>query len=132
MVYLMEIGDLSSKLSETNKDIKEELVKMIQKTIDSDDEETFKKTLDSVIRNPKEMSIVGLMQDADLYEFYLKYRNALDENLNESGFFNKLQDFQKENNSISLYDFVVKGTLQAVVNILKELNEDLSSQQPTQ
>jgi hypothetical protein len=126
------ISDLTSKISETNKDIKEDLIKMIQKTINSDDEDTFIETLSSVVRNPKEMSIVGLMQDADLYEFYLKYRNEIDEKLNEDGFFEKLQDFQKENNSISLYDFIVKGTLVSVVSILKEMDEELSSQKTQQ
>lgn len=126
------VSDISSKISETNKDIKEDLIKMVQKTINSEDQNDFMEKLDSVIRNPKELSIEGLMQDADVYEFYLKYRNELDEILSKSGFFEKLQEFQKENNSISLYDFIVKGTLEAVKVLVEEIKSDISNEEPAQ
>ena len=126
------VSDISSKISETNKDIKEDLIKMVQKTINSEDQNDFMEKLDSVIRNPKELSIEGLMQDADVYEFYLKYRNELDEILSKSGFFEKLQEFQKENNSIGLYDFIVKGTLEAVKVLVEEIKSDISNEEPAQ
>jgi hypothetical protein len=72
------------------------------------------------------------MQDADIYEFYLKYRNELDEILATDKFFEKIQDFQKEYNCISLYDFVVKGTLEAVQSLVKSIKEELSSENPEQ
>ena len=126
------VSDISSKISEINKDIKEDLVKMVHKTINSEEQNDFMEKLDSVIRNPKELSIEGLMQDADVYEFYLKYRNELDEILSKSGFFEKLQEFQKENNSISLYDFIVKGTLEAVKLLVEEIKSDISQEGPAQ
>jgi hypothetical protein len=126
------VSDISSKISEINKDIKEDLVKMVHNTINSEEQNDFMEKLDSVIRNPKELSIEGLMQDADVYEFYLKYRNELDEILSKSGFFEKLQEFQKENNSISLYDFIVKGTLEAVKLLVEEIKSDISQEEPAQ
>jgi pectate lyase len=126
------VTDLSVKLSDNNKDIKEDLVKMIQKSVNSDDLGVFTEKLDSIIKDPKESTIEGLMQDADIYEFYLKYRNELDEILATDKFFEKIQDFQKEYNCISLYDFVVKGTLEAVQSLVKSIKEELSSENPEQ
>lgn len=126
------LSELSPKISDKNKEIKEDLMNLIHKTIDSEDQEIFMKKIEDVIRNPKEPLIEGLMQDADIYEFYLKYRNELDEILSEKDFFNKLQDFQKENNSISLYDFIVKGTMEAVKILLQEIKSELLGEESNQ
>jgi hypothetical protein len=121
-------GEITTKLSDTNKDIKEDIVTYIQKTINSNDTKVFIEKLDSIIREPEESTIDGLTQDADIYEFYLKYRNDLDEILNQEGFFEDLQDFQKNNNCISLYDFVVKGTKSAIIELLNSIKKDLSGE----
>jgi pectate lyase len=121
-------SDLVSKLSDENKDVKEELIKMVQKSVNSDDQNLFMEKIESIIKNPKDSTIEGLIQDADIYEFYLKYRNELDEILSKNDFFEKLQDFQKETNCISLYDIVVKGTLEAVITLVSKIKEDLSTE----
>ena len=86
--YLNEdlLTDVNDKLSDENKDIKEDLTKMIQKSINSDDMGVFIEKLDSIIRNPNESSIEGLIQDAQIYDFYLKYRNEVDETLTKIKF----------------------------------------------
>jgi pectate lyase len=126
------VSDLSNKLSDENKDIKEDLIKMIQKSVNSDDEKLFIDKVDSIVQNPKESTIEGLIQDADIYEFYLKYRNEIDEILAKNEFFEKLQDFQKENNCISLYDVLVKGTLVATTILVSSIKQEISSPETPQ
>jgi len=114
------------KLSNDNKDMKENITRLIQKTINTDDIDVFKEKIDTIIKNPNESTIEGLIQDADVYEFYLKYRNDIDEVLSKNDFFTNLQDFQNQNTLISLYDFVVKGTLECVSIIVNDIKEDIS------
>ena len=121
-------SELGSLISNENIDIKEELIQMIQKSVNSDDKNVFIEKIDSVIKDPKDSTIEGLIQDADIYEFYLKFRNDIDQILSDSEFFDKLQDFQKEYNCISLYDIVIKGTMEAVNVVVNQLKEDISSE----
>lgn len=118
--------DLVSRLSDENKDMKEEIIRMIQKSVNSDDENLFMQKIESIIKDPKESSIEGLIQDADIYEFYLKFRNEVDEVLSNNKFFEKLQEFQKENNCISLYDLIVKGTLESVNYLVNQIKQELT------
>mgnify|MGYP000660126881 CR=1 FL=1 len=129
--YLNEdlLTDVNDKLSDENKDIKEDLTKMIQKSINSDDMGVFIEKLDSIIRNPNESSIEGLIQDAQIYDFYLKYRNEVDETLTKIKFFDDLQKFQKDNTVISLYDFVTKGTKRAINDFVTQIKQDLSQEE---
>jgi len=121
-------SELGSLISNENREIKEELIQMIQKSVNSDDKNVFIEKIDSVIKDPKDSTIEGLIQDADIYEFYLKFRNDIDQILSDSEFFDKLQDFQKEYNCISLYDIVIKGTMEAVNVVVNQLKEDISSE----
>jgi len=121
-------SELGSLISDENRDIKEELIQMVQKSVNSDDKNVFIEKIDSIIKDPKDSTIEGLIQDADIYEFYLKFRNDIDQILSDSEFFDKLQDFQKEYNCISLYDIVIKGTMEAVNVVVNQLKEDISSE----
>ena len=39
--------------------------------------------IESFVRNPEESQIEGLINDSDIYDFYLKYRNQVDEILSK-------------------------------------------------
>ncbi len=73
--------------SEVNTDLKNDISEMIKKSLDTEDEETFNKFLKSFVRNPEESQIQGLINDSDVYEFYLKYRNDIDELLSKVNFY---------------------------------------------
>lgn len=113
-------------------EMKSEVRDMIEKSLKTSDNKTINEFIDAYIRDPSKTQINGLINDSDIYDFYLKYRNDVDENLSNSEFFNKLQDFQKENNCISLYDFVIKGTLESIKNTLLSLKETESEDTSTQ
>ena len=123
------VSDVTGKLSDENKDIKEDLIKMIQKSINSEDMGVFTEKLDSIIRNPNESTIEGLIQDSQIYDFYLKYRNEIDETLTNIKFFDDLQKFQKDNTVISLYSFVINGTKRAISDFVEQIKKDLSGEE---
>lgn len=104
----------SSKFTE----IKEELKSMIEKTIEKSGGE-YKSFVESFIKNPSDVKIEGLINDSDIYDFYLKWRNDIDEILNDSNFFDEVPS---EMNSFGLYDYIIKGTQRAIEELVKMLS----------
>lgn len=101
----------SSKYTE----VIEEVKSMIDKTIEESGGES-KSFIKSYIKNPKDVKIRGFINDADIYEFYLKWRNDIDEILNNLKFFDEMPT---KNNAFGLYEYVIKGTEKAFLEIVK-------------
>lgn len=117
--------DLISKLSDENKDIKTDILEMIIKSINSEDPKMITEFIDSVIRNTEDSKIEGLINDADIYEFYEKYTNQVDEILSKIKFYDTKPS---EINSFSLYKFVVKGTQKAIMDLVTDIKGEISGQ----
>jgi hypothetical protein len=104
----------SSKFEE----IKEEVKSMVEKTIESSGGE-FSSFIDSFVKNPEDVKIEGFINDSDVYEFYLKWRNDIDEILNDVKFFGEAPT---EINAFGLYEYVIKGTEYSMNEIVKMLS----------
>ena len=98
-------------------DLKEEVKSMIEKTIEKSGSE-FKSFVDKFTKSPNDTKIEGFINDSDIYEFYLKFRNDIDELLNNVKYFNQVPS---ESNTFGLYDYIINGTEKAVSEIVKEL-----------
>jgi hypothetical protein len=101
----------SSKFTE----IKDEIKSMIEKTIEKSGGE-LNQFVDSFNKNPEDVKIEGFINDSDIYEFFLKWRNDIDEVLNDIKFFD---ENPVEINAIGLYDYVIKGTERAFQEVVK-------------
>jgi deoxyribodipyrimidine photolyase len=98
-------------------ELKDEVKSMIEKTIEKSGGE-FKSFVDKFIKSPEDVKIEGFINDSDIYEFYLKFRNDIDELLNNIKYFNQVPS---ESNTLGLYDYIINGTEKAVSEIVKEL-----------
>ena len=105
----------SSKYTE----IKDEIKSMIEKTIEKSGGE-FSSFVDKFVKEPEDVKIEGLINDSDLYDFYLKFRNDIDEILNDIKFFGNAPS---EVNAIGLYDYLIEGTQKAIEEAVKSLAE---------
>jgi hypothetical protein len=103
----------SSKYGE----IKEEVKSMIESTIEKSGGE-FKSFIDLFNKNPEDTKIEGLINDSDIYDFYLKWRNDIDEVLNDLNFFDEIPS---EINAFGLYEYVIKGTEKSIIEIVRNL-----------
>jgi hypothetical protein len=117
--------DLISKLSDENKDIKTDILEMITKSVNSKDPKMITEFIDSIIRNTEDSKIEGLISDADIYEFYEKYTNQVDEILSKIKFYDTKPS---EINSFSLYKFVVKGTQKAILDLVSDIKGEIIGQ----
>jgi len=114
----------SSKYAE----IKGEIKSMIEKTIENSGGE-FASFVDKFAKEPDEVKIEGLINDSDLYDFYLKFRNDIDEMLNDLKFFGSAPS---EVNALGLYDYLIKGTQKAIEETVKLLSEEKPTEEPAE
>lgn len=96
-------------------DIKEELMELVKKSANSTDETVVNDFISAYKKSPNDTQIEGLINDSDVYEFYLKWRNDIDDILSDINFFD---DVPSDSNVFSLYDFIIVGTKKAVSEIL--------------
>jgi len=108
-------------------DIKSEINEFIEKSVNSTDEKMVKDFIESYVRNPDETEIEGLINDSEVYDFYLKYRNDIDEILSNINFYDEVPS---EMNSFSLYDYVIRGTKKAIEEIISMINEEVKKENP--
>ena len=67
-----------------------------------------------------DVKIEGLINDSDVYDFYLKYTDDIDVILNDITFFDESPSNQ---NVFGLYNYLVLGTNESIKEIVKNLYE---------
>jgi hypothetical protein len=100
-------------------EVKEEVKSMIESTIEKSGGE-FNSFVDSFVKNPEDVKIEGLINDSDIYEFYLKWRNDIDEILSDIKFFDENPN---DVNAFGLYEYVIRGTERAIEEIVKMISK---------
>jgi len=122
-------SDLESKLkSDQNKDLKVGIIEKIIKSLKTEEKKVFDEFVDAFIKDSSKNKIQGLINDSDIYEFYLSYRNEIDSLLSEINFY---EEEPSEINSFSLYDYLVKGTQRAIKECIMRIKEDMDSSETT-
>ncbi|HPZ23981.1 MAG TPA: hypothetical protein PLC25_03990 [Bacilli bacterium] len=97
----------------------DELESLIESTIDNSGGE-MKSFIESFIKDPNEVKIEGLINESDIYDFYLKYRNQIDECLNDINFYDNPPS---EIGALGLYEYTIKGTMVSVQEFIKQLSK---------
>jgi hypothetical protein len=104
-----------SKDSSKYIDVIDEIKSMIESTIEKSGGE-LDSFVDSYIKNPEDIKVEKFINDSDIYDFYLKFRNDIDEILNDIKFFS---ESPSDNNSFGLYEYTIKGTEKAFLEFVK-------------
>jgi hypothetical protein len=101
-------------------DLQNDLKEMIEKSLKTSDQKTSEDFIDAYLRDTEKTQIEGLINDSDIYEFYLKYRNNIDEILSEIDFYGEKPS---DMDSFSLYDYIIVGTKKAIKEVLNMVNK---------
>lgn len=104
-----------SKYSELSNEITE----MIKASLNTEDNKTFEDFIEAYNKNPDETQIEGLINDSDIYEFYLKWRNDIDDVLSDINFYDEVPSELKV---FSLYEYLIQGTKKGVSEIISILS----------
>jgi hypothetical protein len=97
----------------------DEVKSLIESTIENSGGD-FESFIDSFIKEPNEVRIEGLINESDIYDFYLKYRNQIDESLNDINFYDNPPS---EIGALGLYEYTIKGTMISVQEFVKQLSK---------
>jgi len=112
-----------NKITDKYKSLKLGLLLMLDDSVDNSDElVNVQNFINDYVENPEGNTIVGLVDDAEIFNVYLKYQSNVDEICADKDYFGKVP---KENNIVSLYNVVTHGTKYAVLECLKLLQNEL-------
>jgi hypothetical protein len=107
--YIKE--NIDSDYSELAKDVKS----LIENTIETFGGD-FDSFVESFLQNPEDVKIEGLINDSDIYEFYLKWKNEIDEILNDVNFFDQSPT---DLNVFGVYEYLIVSTMSGVEEVIK-------------
>jgi hypothetical protein len=116
------LGDDNMDQFENYGDIKSDILNMIEDSLDSSDMNVISEFINSYITEPDSNNIEGLINDSDIYEFYLKYINEIDEILVEKDY---LEKSPESLGALGLYDYLVKATKDCIFMLVEMIKSDL-------
>ena len=111
---IKEENEFYKKFDNISDDVKDK----IEKTIKNSGGE-YSSFLEAFIKE-SDVKIEKLINDSDVYDFYLKYIDDIDVILNDIKFFN---ESPSSKNTFGLYNYLVLGTNEAIREIVKNLYE---------
>jgi hypothetical protein len=101
-------------------DLVEEIKSMIEGSLGSEDKRVADDFIRAFNRSPEENVIEGMINDSDVYDFYLMWRSDIDDVLSAVNFFDEVPSEVKV---YSLYDYIIQGTRRAVQEIVSMLEQ---------
>jgi len=131
--YLTEAIDLvqlEEEIGESFPELKNDLLDLINNTLEQSDIKNVKKEdlnnffTDYITAGKNSDMIDELIEDNDIFNFYLKHQSDFDELLNDTGY---MEQTPQENNVFSLYDVIIDGTKQGIWNLIEIMQSDLFS-----
>jgi len=109
------------KISDDFEEVQNELIDILKKSTNSGDSSLQLKTMKSYIGD-SETTIIGLVNDSDVYDFYLKNMNDIDSVLSDIVHFTSSPEEIGSTNS--LYDYIVMSTKIAIQDLFKKMTSD--------
>ena len=120
--YIREAEETVKKTVSGSDEIKADIKEKIESTIKKSGGE-YSAFLDKFSKDSDSVQIEGLISDDQIYDFWLKRENDIDELLNSVGFFDKSPVSM---NSIGVYKYVVSSTREAIKLVVGMMRDEVS------
>lgn len=123
----LDMEDIKLKLKGNYIELKKDLIDLIEETLKGSKNDTFNMIdfdnfLNDYIASGKESRMIDfLVEDNDIFNFYLKNQSDIDHLLNETRY---MDETPKSNDVYSLYDFIIDGTKQAVLKTIENIKKE--------
>jgi len=112
------IKDLENKFGSTYGSLKRGILDLIDKKFKGD-ETKVRDFMEKYVDPDSEEVLEGLIEDADLLDFYFKMQSDVDQILLDNNYYDDPPEVE------SLYDYVIDGTFDAVVYCMEEMLKEL-------
>jgi hypothetical protein len=114
------------KISGEYESLKRGILLLLDNSVENSDELiNVQNFINQYIEDDENATMVGLVDDAEIFEFWNKYKEQIDEICSDKKYFDKSPT---ENNIFSVYAFMINATKFAVKETLKSLENDLFSE----
>lgn len=114
---------VSEKLGDKYKSLKDNILILLENTVEDTTElVNVQNFIDSYIKDADNNQMIGLIDDGDIFDFYLKCQSNIDELCNDKKFFDETP---VSKNVFSLYGYVITGTMFAVKEALEIIQEEI-------
>jgi len=110
--------ELEGKLSDKYLSLKRGILDLLDKTLNSDTTK-LQNYIDTYIDPNTDEVLDGFVEDADIFDFYLKYQADVDQILDDNNYYSDSPDVT------SLYDYVIDGTFDAVIYCMEDMKKEL-------
>ena len=128
VVEKLDMNDIEQRLGDKYGELKNGLVTLMEESLKTTKEDNvnmidIENFIGDYISSGKDANMIdGVIEDNDIFNFYLKYQSDIDELLNDTKY---MDTTPKSNGVYSLYDVVIDGTKQSVLEALKMIRKDL-------
>tara|TARA_R110000772_G_scaffold55_9_gene351 strand:+ start:3037 stop:3429 length:393 start_codon:yes stop_codon:yes gene_type:complete len=102
-------------------ELENDIIQMVDDSVNSDDNGLKKETMRSYIEDSS-TTIVGLVNDSDVFDLYLKYRNQFDTILAEVDHFTKTPE--SIGSVSSVYEYIIESTKIGVQEVFRKLLDE--------
>jgi len=110
------------KIREEYKGLKNGVLDLIEKNIEKEhDIINIQNFISEYLQNP-DNNMIEFTDSHDVFSFYLKHQNDIDELLNSKNYYDKKP---KDENVFSLYDYMINGTKKSVEYIMEIFKDEL-------
>ena len=129
--YLVEnlnIEDITSKFSDEYTELKTDLIEMIEETMKNTRNTDLRMTdiedfITDYISSGKDAKLIDkLIEDNDVFNFYLKHQSDIDSFLYDGSKY--MDETPVEHNVYTLYDVIMDGTKHTILEILKVIQKE--------
>lgn len=127
----LDMQEIEENIGDSFTELKQDLLDLINGTLEESDIKDVKKEdlndfMTDYIATGKDAGMIDeLIEDNDIFNFYLKHQSDFDELLNDTGY---MEQSPQENNVFSLYDVVIDGTKQGIWNLIEIMQNDIFSE----
>ena len=130
IVEKMDFNDIESKMNDSYIELKKGLIEMIKLTLQATKEANLtiidvEDFITDYISTGKDSNTIDkLIEDNDIFNFYLKYQSDVDELLNDKEY---MSESPRSHDVFSLYDVVIDGTKQSILESLKIIQKEITN-----
>lgn len=123
-----DIKDIEQRLGDKYSELKIGLISMMKESLKTNQDDNInmidiENFISDYISSGKDASMIdGIIEDNDIFNFYLKYQSDIDELLNDTKY---MDTTPKSNGVYSLYDIIIDGTKQSVLESFEMMRNDL-------
>ena len=112
------IDEFESKLDEKYKSLKNGILDLLDSNLNGDITKVKQFLIDYTDPDSEEV-LEGFVENADIFDTYLKYQNDIDQILEDNDYYDNPPEVK------SLYDYVISGTFDAVILCMEIMKKEL-------